>query len=29
MGDHASAPPRLKGLLRRPFSNQAAAYVAY
>ena len=29
MGDHAPSSPRLKGLLRRPFSKQAAAYVAY
>ena len=28
MGDHAPSPPRLKGLLRRPFSKQAAAHVA-
>jgi len=28
MGDHALSLPRLKGLLRRPFSKQAAVYVA-
>ena len=28
-GDHATSPPRLKGLLRRPFFKQAATYVAY
>jgi len=28
-GGHAPSPSRLKGLLRRPFSKQEAAYVAY